>query len=366
MKAKVRPIRLPAGRRVLVISDIHGNLPFFRGLLKKTGFSAGDVLILLGDILEKSEGGPETLRYVMELSRQYTVYTIMGNCDDITPAFVDGGRHIPEAFYPRYFAQWGEKCAAVKLAHAAGAAIEDPADYPQARRAIAAAFPEELAFLRGLPHILWNDNYLFVHGGVPREDRLEALDAHLCMKNDDFLGQGVSFRRWVVVGHWPVTLYHPDIPSARPILLPERHIASIDGGCTLKADGQLNALILPEEPGGRFTYAAYDGNQVMTALDAQEASADPINIRWGRSRLEVLERGPEFCRCRHLESGRVLEILTEYLREDGRGVYCEDSTDYHLPVAAGERLSVVRRTGRGTLAKKDGATGWYFGRLREG
>ena len=68
------------------------------------------------------------------------------------------------------------------------------------------------------------------------------------MKNDDFLSQGYGFRRWVIVGHWPVTLYRPDIPSAKPLLLPDRHIASIDGGCNLKADGQLNALILPKEP----------------------------------------------------------------------------------------------------------------------
>lgn len=40
------------------------------------------------------------------------------------------------------------------------------------------------------------------------------------MKNDDFLGQGHSFDKWVIVGHWPVTLYHPDIQSAAPILLP--------------------------------------------------------------------------------------------------------------------------------------------------
>lgn len=364
MRAKVRPLELPQGRRVLVVSDIHGNTAFFQGLLEKVGFCKEDILIVLGDILEKSTGGLAALRHVMELSKTHTVHTLMGNCDDITPAFLeDGGRNIPHSFYERYFKIWGEKCAVVAMAHAAGAAIETPADWPQARRAIEGAFPEEIAFLRGLPNILRNDHYLFVHGGVPREDRLEELSAHGCMKNDDFLGQGHAFRRWVIVGHWPVTLYHPDIPSAKPILLHDRHIASIDGGCTLKADGQLNALILPQEPGGAFSYAAYDGNPVMTALDGQEASKDPINIRWGRSRVEVLERGAEFCRCRHLESGRVLDILTDYLREDAQGFHCEDSTDYRLPVRGGERLSIVRRTSRGALAKKDGATGWYFGRL---
>ena len=165
------------------------------------------------------------------------------------------------------------------------------------------------------------------------------------------------------MGHWPVTLYRSDIPSAKPILLKDRHIASIDGGCTLKLDGQLNALILPKQPGGAFTWASYDGYPLMTALDDQQPSPDPINIRWGRSQLEVLEEGQEFCRCRHLESGRVLDILTNYLRRDAKGVHCEDSTDYLLPVKAGDRLSIVQRTSRGTLAKKDGATGWYKGRL---
>lgn len=110
-------------------------------------------------------------------------------------------------------------------------------------------------------------------------------------ENDAFLDQGHRFQRWVVVGHWPVTLYHPDIPSAKPLLLPDRHIASIDGGCTLKADGQLNALILPREPGGAFSYRAYDGFPVMTALASQAPSPDPLNIRWGHSALEVLSLG---------------------------------------------------------------------------
>ena len=47
MRAVVRP-SLPADRRVLVISDIHGNLPFLKGLLKKVQFSTDDILLVLG------------------------------------------------------------------------------------------------------------------------------------------------------------------------------------------------------------------------------------------------------------------------------------------------------------------------------
>jgi len=362
--AVVRPIDLPPGRRCLVISDIHGNLPLLKGLLHKARFSPDDILIVLGDIMERSLGSLDTLRYVMKLTETHTVYSICGNCDDITPNFVYDHPDVPAGFYEWWFSRSGERCAWVKMAHLAGVPVETPADYPAARKAIAAAFPKELAFLRNLPQILLHDNYLFVHGGVPRETRLEELSAQSCMKNDFFLEQNHRFRRWVIVGHTPVTLYHRRIPDSNPILLSDRHIASIDGGCTLNHDGQLNALILPPEPGGNFSWVSFDGFPVFTALDAQEASPDPISLRWNHSALEVLEYGTEFSRCRHLESGRVLDILTEFLRRDEKGgVSCAPSTDYHLPVSPGEQLSLLRRTSRGALVKKDGMTGWYRGRL---
>ena len=133
----------------------------------------------------------------------------------------------------------------------------------------------------------------------------------------------------------------------------------------LKADGQLNALIIPRAGSEEFSYVAYDGLPVAVALDDQAPSEDSINIRWSESTVEVLRRDEEFSWCRHLASGRELWILNEYLFRRGDEIHCEDSTDYRLPVKAGDRLAVVRRTRYGCLAKKDGATGWYFGRLEE-
>lgn len=366
LRAVVRPIDLPPGRRVLVVSDIHGALPLLKGALQRAKFGGDDILIVLGDMLERSEGGLDTLRYVMELSEGYEVHTILGNCDNITPAFFRNqeGRapQIPDAFYQRWFARLGERCTLVKMARMVGARLDSPAHYPAARRAIRAAFQREIAFLEGLPHILVNDHYLFVHGGVPREDRLTELSAFDVMKNDNFLERGHAFRRWVIVGHWPVTLYREDIPSAAPIVSREGRIVSIDGGATLKWDGQVNVLILPQEPDGEFSWVSDDGLPTVTARGGQQASRGSVNVRFGHSELEILEEGEEFCLCRHVETARVLRVLTEYIyRREGK-VLCEDSTDYRLPVSPGDTLSVVRETSYGLLAKKDGVTGWYLGR----
>ena len=67
-----------------------------------------------------------------------------------------------------------------------------------------------------------------------------------------------------------------------------------------------------------------------------------------------------------LENSRetsILPILNAYLRRGPRGLWCEDSTDYALPVSPGDLLTVVARTKNGFLCKKDGVTGWYYGRL---
>jgi len=362
--ATVKPLELPPGRRVLAVSDIHSNADFLRKLLEKTGFCARDILILMGDFTEKRAGGLETLRYIMRLCRQDNVYALSGNCDSLSVDFADGTTGISRDFFGWYFQHWGGQCLLGEMAQVLNFPLDGQESWPAFRKALLEAFTPELDFLRALPTILVNDRFLFVHGGVPREDRLEDLDRWRCMKNDSFLTQGHAFRRWVVVGHWPVTLYHTEIQDASPIILSDQHIISIDGGCSLKLDGQLNALVIPPDGSDHFSWIGYDGLPSVVALDAQQASEGSMNIRWHENKVEVLSREGEFCRCRHLASGRELDILTEFLYERGGALRCQDATDYELPVTPGDRLSLVRRTGRGILAKKNGVTGWYRGRFQ--
>ena len=78
--AKVK--KLDTGeRRIIAVSDIHGNLPYLRALLSKVGFSQNDELIIDGDFLEKGEYSLETLRYLMRLSQRGNVHAVCGNCD---------------------------------------------------------------------------------------------------------------------------------------------------------------------------------------------------------------------------------------------------------------------------------------------
>ena len=369
MAAKATVLRpdIGSGRRVIAVSDIHGNLPFLKGVLDKAGFGLSDVLVLVGDLFEKGRESLAVLRWLLELGETHTVYSLSGNCDYLDRVFLEGRPGIDGELWP-VFRFWGDRSLILQMGAELGIEPQSEAELPALRRAILERLPREAEFLMTMPQILEAGNFLFVHGGVPREDRLEELEAYPCMKNDDFMGQGRSFQKWVVVGHWPVTLYDPRIPSAAPIIHRERHIASIDGGCVLKVDGQLNALIIPDINGDGLSWVSYDGLPTVVAEADQQPSDDPINIRWSDSAVEVLREENDFCLCRHLSSGRELWILKEYIyprRSDGL-IHCEDTTDYLLPVTAGDRLALVRETSRGYLVKKHGVTGWYLGPVRKG
>lgn len=364
MKAVVRHIDIPQGRRLLAISDIHGNLPWLKALLAKAEFSQEDILILVGDMVEKGPESLATLRYIMDLSRDHTVYPLCGNCDNLAVDLVDEGMELGRDFFRYYLKVWKQRALIVQMAEEAGFAIGSHEDLPALREVLREKFAPELDFLRAMPTIIETQGFVFVHGGVPSYEGMEELDAWSCMKNDDFMGQGLSFPKYCVVGHWPVTLYRTGAPCADPIIDRARKIVSIDGGCVLKRDGQLNALVIPGPNSEDLTWVRYDDCPVFRALDAQAESTEPFSIRWTDHDVEVLDRGEEFSTVRHISTGRTLRVLTRYLQNRGGQDWCDDTTDYRLGVEPGDLLSVVERTSQGCLVKKDGVTGWYFGRLQ--
>ena len=355
----LRPAIEP-GRRVLVISDIHGNLPYFRGVLREANFCDDDVLMINGDFLEKGKESLNTLREVMALCEKGNTYALMGNCDDWAAIFHEHGKWAKNILS---YMRWRKGGLLWDMALELGL---DPAgieDFEAFKVLLARGFPEEFAFLEALPHALEAGNFLFAHAAVLPDRPLEAHTIGELVKCDAYYRLGYSFDKWVVVGHYPVMLYGDDIVSANPVIDRERRIVSIDGGCVLKDDGQLNCLIIPDITGDTMDFVAYDPFPVRRVLEDQTASSRSAYIRWGDSTVQVLERGEEFSRCRHVRTGYELDILTKYLFTGEETTECNDCTDYVLPLRAGDPVRVVEETSRGYFVKHNGVSGWYFGKL---
>lgn len=358
--ARIRRLSVPEGRRILVVSDIHGNLPYLRGLLERAAFGADDELIVAGDFLEKGPESLNTLHYLMDLSRRGNCRLLLGNCDSWNDIFVypeeDDERVVRYILYKKVGLLW-------EMCNAAGLDPFDLQDFGAVKRELRRRFAEEWDFLEGLPHAIETEHYVFAHAAVRPGKPLRAHTAEELTRCDAFMKQGWRFDKWVIVGHWPVMLYHRDIVCANPIIDRESRIISIDGGCVLKDDGQLNALIIPFEGSEDFGFVAYDPFPVRTVKEAQAEGGRSYYIRWGDSRVQVLRRGEEFSLCRHVRTGYEMEILTRYLFTDKEYTDCNDCTDYVLPLEPGDAVSVVEETSRGFFVKHKGVSGWYYGEL---
>ena len=137
------------GRRILAVSDIHGNLPFFRALMDKIALTPEDILVLVGDILEKGPESLALLRHVMALCRTHTVYPLCGNCDGLVYRFFQGDE-LDRRFFSFYLPQHPESTLR-QLAREGG--FDQTDDLPRLRADLRSAYPEEWRFLGRMPTI---------------------------------------------------------------------------------------------------------------------------------------------------------------------------------------------------------------------
>ena len=355
--------KLDEGARILVVSDIHGNLPYLTGLLDKLALRADDQLILLGDLVEKGPQSLDTLRHVMhELPRRCRVYPLMGNCDFwhwwLDSDSVDFDNWIRWYLIDRKTTPGRGLLA--EMCREQNFALTPDYDTAALKAMLRQHYAGEFDFLRSLPHIIDTPRYTFVHGGVDSGIPLEKTETNRTMKRDGFYLEGQRFDKWVIVGHTPVVLYHENRIDAAPLIDCERRIVNLDGGCVLKDDGQLNALIIEN---GQFSVDWYDPFPVAVALDEQQESEHSYYIRWGDNHVELLHRDGEFSRIRHKRTGYELDVPGDMLFEKEGQLRVADTTDYCPGVLPGDKLSIVRETSRGYWIKKNGVTGWYYGRI---
>ena len=361
--ARVAHLELKPGRRILVISDVHGNVPYLEGALRKAGFSDRDELILDGDFLEKGAESLRMLRIVMALCRRGNTHALLGNCDEWSDIFAPDWPEAGDEHVLRYLL-WRKSGLLWDMCNTAGIDPFAMESFGEAKAILHERFREEFDFLASLPHAIEMERFLFAHAAAIPGKAPEAHRAEEFTRCDHFLTLDRRFDKWVIVGHWPVVLYGEDRVCANPIVDREKKIVSIDGGCVLKDDGQLNCLIIPDRDSEDFDFVAYDPFPERIALDDQAEGGRSYYIRWGDSRVQVLRRGEEFSRCRHVRTGYEMDILTRYLFTDDPVTDCNDCTDYVLPVKAGDRLRIVEETSRGVFCKRGGVSGWYYGGLR--
>ncbi len=377
----VQKIFIPKGQRVIITSDIHGNLMYLKGLLHKVAFSKEDILIIAGDIVEKGNKSLATLRYLIELQKTHQVYLVYGNVD----ARVIEHLVTPEIFYNRYCSRmqfWGH-CIYKEMLMEQGmilpekgkrsihaVKIEETGTYKEvsieeAWHCIREVYKKELQFIQNLPVILDAGDFLVTHAGLPSEayQGLSPKEVEQMVGWRNFQDEGLYFSKYVFVGHWPVTIYKREHMDSSPIINREKKIISLDGGCVVKRDGQLNAVIFSDIASEKFEIVSYDDFPTARVLENSVGSKESFYIRWQDRHVEWIKDVDEGSIVRVLNTKEEHWIPKQYLWEEEDGLSCSDYTDYVLPLKAGEEVSVLGEYKKGYLVRKNGVLGWYFGLL---
>ena len=206
------------------------------------------------------------------------------------------------------------------------------------------------------------DQYLFAQG--THYDIYKKLGAHLSEENGK---KGVSFAVWAphaqnvyVTGSfngWDES--KDEMKKKGPGGIYELFIPGV--GC-----GEMYKFLITTQDGRKLYKADPFANHAELRPGTASITTDLSRIRWSDSVVEILEEGEDVCWCRHVSTGREMWILRHYLysRQSDGLTHTEDTTDYELPIQAGDRLALVTECSRGYLVKKHGVTGWYRGRIQ--
>lgn len=352
----VQYVKLPKKRRIIVISDIHGNYDGFVSLLRKIAYKRRDILIIDGDITEKGPESLKTLTFIMMLAKHNTVYFTKGNCDELFYRdFADESQLQIMYRYIRSMPNslWHEMASILNLS------LETIDDFKKAIPLIHKRFKTELDFLDSFPVILETPHMTFVHAGLNDKD-LTKINPKFCIKNDSFMTLNkTTFDKWVVVGHWPVCNYG-DILDCNPKIDYKRRVISIDGANMVKKFGQLNALIISGTESFKIDYVSYENSPTMIIKRDQKGGRRPIPLDYGDNEMIILgDKGNNLWRVKQVSTGYVFALPKNKLYPRGDKWYCVDRTDYFLPLKKNDQVYVYETLPNRYLVKKDGVIGWY-------
>ena len=204
---------------VYVMSDIHGQMEMFLGMLKQIKFSDNDTLYILGDVIDRGEKSIELLQYVI---KQKNIIMLMGNHERMMFDYLKTNSR-------RDFLSWCNNGGDITNADFIKLSVEEQDKIKQ--------------FLERLPYykkITVNDKKFFLcHAGFNKYgDNLEK-NIELNILEQDFLWSrhySDSIDGYCIIhGHTPTIIMCNEYKVCR---YNDNTVFNIDCGCAYVPDGQ--------------------------------------------------------------------------------------------------------------------------------
>lgn len=353
---RIQQIDLNRYARTIITSDIHGDYDGFMAMLHQVRFSHNDVLIIVGDILEKGDQSLKLLQAIYQLQKEYAIILVLGNNDTF---FEEWNHQLFNASQLYGYIQTHPHSIFHECALDLNIDVCDAVSTQHLMDGIFNTYQAELTYLATCPHILESDDFICVHAGISSLD-LATNDIDTCLTTPEFGSHPHKFPKKVIVGHWPASNYCDDIIKATPYFH-DNNIISIDGGNSMKRWGQINYLIYQNH---QLEIGFYDNLPQVQLSDAQAESKDYYSVQFPKTEVKVLSQEVEFIECEIIYSHQKIKVTPQNFYHYKGKNYISDITTYQPELKEDEVVSLCRVYDDHILIKKDGVIGMYKGNYK--
>lgn len=229
--------KLPDSRRIITIGDVHGCLEELKQLMSLVGIPPDDQVVFIGDYIDRGDDSKGVVDFIINLKKQYPgqINCLRGNHEDMFIHFLGlGDGHHGNSFL-RNGGSFTLQEYGLNLDHLYALTDEEIQER---------VGKEHIDFYQSLEHILYTDEYIFVHAGITRSKKLEEQHPEDVVwvrywetdiqpeEFDPFYND-----KTVVYGHTPHNLLKPEV------IEPYKTI-NIDGGCVYAKRGKENCSLI--------------------------------------------------------------------------------------------------------------------------
>lgn len=342
-------------KRVIIISDIHGDLALLEKLLLQISYQDQDVLIVNGDMCEKGPNSLSVLRYMMKRSIQSKkVYVTQGNCDVLINYVLNKDEWILDYMKRQEHSLLNDMLAEHE------ASLDDFTSINELSAFYQEHFEREINWLLNLPTAIETEDYIIIHAGIENREDWKETSVQSALSIPAFYEKEHQANKLVVVGHWPVSNYTATSESHNnPLIDLNKKIICIDGGNRVKNGGQINALLIQN---GTYRYTYVD--HLLDTRKVQKAYEAPIGyvgtVTYPNYQLRKLIEEKYFTLCENINLGMNQWIKNEYIQVEDNNVFCKgDLSTTLLSVKVGDIVSIMDESCEGyVLVKKAGEVGW--------
>ncbi|MBQ9124754.1 MAG: hypothetical protein IJY14_03590 [Acholeplasmatales bacterium] len=358
-KTKIKRLNLDKNRRLIFVSDIHGDLETFKSGLEKINFNENDYLFIIGDIYEKGDflKNLDTLNYVIELSKKDNVYPMAGNCDEVF-RFI-----LPEdaADLTLYYLLKKKNSVLNDIAYHENIEVNENMDIKAFIKLVYDKYYYLFEFMDSLDDvIIINDEIVLVHGGIDDIDNIPEYALPI-LKYDRFYELSRTQKKLMIVGHYPTRNYRADVSCVNPIFDFRKRIISIDGGNHIVKGGQINFVTLDSLSSMKFSFSFVDHYPKYTMKDDvfYQEPTSYVSIIFGDNEIEILDVDLDFYYIRHLQTEQEMWVHKSfvYWDEKTRKYYCYDASNQFISVHNGDVVSVVKKGKPYSVIKRNGYIG---------